>query len=303
MKNRHILSIGLLAGAAAALLAPPSAHAQQSISYSAGDLLLGFEKPGNSYDYIVDLGPASYFLTLSLTPGTTDITTSAHSGAGLGDIAADLSATGGSGGFGASWYNNSATQGANVQWGVIGATYGFGSTPQFGLPGNTIFETIAEPTPGQGSTAPAESSQSSQGDVVSNIEAFAGNGSFQNEESTANSNYATFQPTSSATSWTSNDPSELAFGGSGGIEQPTSGTYIGPTNSELDLYELIPTGFSGSTGTGDLLGSFTLDSSGDLDFTSAAAVPEPSAYGTIALGAAFLLFFRRTHGARKTLKA
>jgi hypothetical protein len=92
-------------------------------------------------------------------------------------------------------------------------------------------------------------------------------------------------------SWSGQAPSTNAFGIGNGIEQ--NGIDNGPTNSELDLYELIPTD-KGGTGTGTLLGSFELTSGGTLDFISAAAVPEPSTYAAIGIGAAFLLVFRRT---------
>src|ERR1700677_1187906 len=92
MTKSHILTIGLLAVAAGALLAP-SARAQR-VGFTNGDLVLGFEESTgdnpNSYDYEINLGPASYFLTLSQTPGTTNITDSDYAGAGLGSIATDL---------------------------------------------------------------------------------------------------------------------------------------------------------------------------------------------------------------------
>lgn len=293
MKHKHLLPLGLLAGAAVAFLAP-SAHAQ--VTFANGNIFLGFEEPGNGYDYVVNLGPASYFVGLSTTPGTTNITNSDYGGAGLGNLAADLASTSASGGFGAQWYNNSATQGDNLQWGVFGAINPFGNST--GFSGDTIFETIAESTPGSGSTAPTESSPSSQGTEESKFASFSTD--FKGSADTANSTVATFEATSGGASWTSEDPSEAAFSGPVGIEQPTSGTYIGPTNSELDLYELIPTGDTGATGTGTLLGSFELTSAGNLEFTSAAtaAVPEPSTYAAIGLGAAFLLLFRRTRKSR-----
>ena len=291
MKKINILSAGsagLLAAAALALLAP-SGHAQVN-TYNEGDLLLGFEEPGVAYDYVVDLGSIANFITLSQTPGTTDITT-AYS---LGGIAADLSAT-----FGSGWATNSATQGDNVQWGIIGASdknvsATFGA---YTLPADTLFETRAEFTPGSGSTAPTESSSSLQKTVDGKILNSLG-AAFNNTSTTANSSVATVEPTSVSNNWSSFGPQSTVGSWANNIEQPTSGAFIGATNSQLDLYELLPTN-SGGSGQGTELGSFTLDSSGDLSFTSA-AVPEPSTYAAIGLGAAFLLFFRRS---RKTLHA
>ena len=290
MKKTKLLAAGLVAAAAAAVLAP-SARAQNTVN--TGDLFIGFEEPGVSYDYVIDLGPANYFIGLAATPGTTDITTADPNhggGLGLGNIASDLSNV-----FGANWATNSLVTGSNVQWGVIGATSnsaggltGAGGT--FGLPKNTLFETSAELTPGTQSSPLPTNTSGVQGTVNTNIIGFESN--FNNSTQTANSNYAEIQTvdaTNDPDSWTGENPSAEAFGNSYSIEQPTSGAFIGPTNSVLDLYELKPQ----NGGTGVDLGSFSLTSAGDLDFTSAAAVPEPSTYAAIGIGAAFLVLFRR----------
>jgi hypothetical protein len=279
MKKRNFL----LAAAALASLTPFA----RAATYTTGDLILGFEEPGNSEDYVVDLGPASTFINLAASPGTTDITTADYSGAGLGNIAGDLS-----GQFGSTWYANSNTAGSNLQWGVFGSN-GSGFSAKFGLPGNTLFETVAELTPGDGSTDPLEGSASFQSGINQNFASFTS--VITGLSATGNSSYASFESSALANSWTGEDVSLAAFGGPIGIEQPTSGDYIGPTNSELDLYELTP---SGSSAPATLLGDFTLTSSGQLDFTSAAAVPEPSTYATIGVGAAMLLFFRRRRPAQ-----
>jgi len=296
MKKINILSAGsagLLAAAALAFLAP-SGHAG-TVAYSTGDLVLGFEDPGNANDYVVDLGSASYFISLASSPGTTNITANDPAyGVSLGNIAADLSAT-----YGSTWYANNATQGTNVQWGVFGETANLGTSIS-GVPIDTAFLTVGENTPGSGSIAPTEFSSTTQNGWNTKFGIFSNPGAgFNNGTATSNSAYATVESDSTyGGAWSNNSPSTNAFTIGFGIEQPTEGTYTGPTNSELDLYELIPTN-KGGTGTGVLLGDFTLNSSGALSFTSA-AVPEPSTYAAIGLGAAFLLFFRRS---RKTLHA
>ncbi len=182
MKTK-LLPAAIIASAATAFIAP-SAHAQ----YAAGDLLLGFESFSNgtlgANNYIVDLGPASYFLTLAATPGTNiNLTTSDanYSPAGLGSIGADLST---SSGFGAAWYNNSNSANNNVQWGVIGATNKNGG--DFGLPASTLFETVAD-----GSNAPAAydtSAQTGNYNKINNL----GN-LFNGDYGTSNSNVADFE--------------------------------------------------------------------------------------------------------------
>jgi hypothetical protein len=287
--KKTIIPAAILAVAAGALLAPP-AHAQTTLSYSAGDLVLGFEDPAApADDYLVDLGQASYFITLSQTPGATNITTSDPAyGGSLGNLAADLSNT-----FGSTWHDNNA-QGDNVQWGVIGATPKLSSDGS--IPEDTIFLTQPENFPGAGSNDPTEGSLSTQKTWDSQVNSdFAGPGNgFVGATTSTNSNYAVVEPSSDSDSWTNEHASYNAFATGLDIEQSQNAalTDIGPTNSQLDLYELLPTS-EGGTGSGTELGSFTLDSSGDLEFTSAAAVPEPSTYAAIGLGAAILLMLRR----------
>jgi hypothetical protein len=283
------LPAAIAAAAAGALLAP-SARATGNVTYTQGDLLLGFEEPGASNNYVVDLGSPTEFITLSQSGATTNLNTTL----GLGNLAADLAS---SSGFGSGWYTPAAF-GSNVQWGVFGAISGFGDSNLPSLQPDTLFETIAETTPGTRSLAPSEHNSSTQDNQSSLFAPFAQAG-FNNSSATANSTVATFitasPPVNSPyTSWSANDPSGNAFTLGYGIEQSQnpSNLYIGATNSRLDLYELIPTD-EGGTGKAKDLGFFNLTSAGTLDFTGA-SVPEPSTYASIAFGAAFLLLFRRT---------
>ncbi len=284
MKLRNILVRSILAAGGAALLAP-SAHAT-NVSYTTGDLILGFELPGNANNYLVDLGPASTFI---------NATSAFNATLNLGNLAADLSSNSL---FGSNWATNNATQGTNVQWGIIGATSnilggtnGVGGT--FGLPKNTIFLTQAESSPGSGSAAPAETSQSAQGAWNSKIVPFASG--LSSSSVTANSNFATIEAASGGQSWSANTPGLTAFGTAFNIEQPLSGSNFGPTNSALDLYELLPTN-AGGDGQGKLLGTFTLSNSAALTYTPA---PEPASLGLLAFGSTLLgmVRFRRKHTA------
>jgi hypothetical protein len=303
MKKINILSLGsagLMAAAALALLAP-SGHAQ-TVTYAPGDLLFAFEEPGNANNYILDLGPVTEFITLSQTPGTTDLNTLLT----LGNIGADLTAA-----FGSGWATNNATPGTNVQWGAFdassktaGGTTGVGGV--LGLPKETLFLTQYETSPGGQSNDPAEKSASNQGGAVSLFNSFSNSG-FAGQSQTANSTVGTIIASGGINSWTAYNPngsSTGAFGTGLDVEQDqeAGNAFIGPTNSQLDLYELLPSGATGYTGSGTDLGSFTLTPSADpggysLNFTSAASVPEPSTYAAIGLGAAFLVLFRRSRGA------
>jgi hypothetical protein len=69
-----------------------------------------------------------------------------------------------------------------------------------------------------------------------------------------------------------------------------------PSGSALDLFAMIPQAGSGTPGV--FLGTFSIDSSGNLDYTAAGvAIPEPSTYAAI-LGAVVLavaIYRRRQH--------
>ena len=107
-----LLPAAIIAAAAGALLAP-SARATGNVTYTQGDLLLGFEEPGASNNYVVDLGSPTEFITLSQSGATTNLNTTL----GLGNLANDLASASG---FGSNWYTPGAF-GSNVQWGVFGA--------------------------------------------------------------------------------------------------------------------------------------------------------------------------------------
>jgi hypothetical protein len=150
---------------------------------------------------------------------------------------------------------------------------------------------VGELNPGSGSTGPTAFNASTQNSDAVKIENDF-EAAFDGLNDTSNSTVATIESTSSVTdNWGSYNPQSHAFGSNDNIEQPTSGSFTGPTDSQLDLYELEPTN-AGGTAHGTELGSFTLSQTGQLEFTSE-AVPEPSTYATVGLGAALLLLFRR----------
>jgi len=293
MKTIHILSAGLLAIAGIALLAP---EAKAQLTYKQGDLFLGFEEPGNSNagDYLIDIGPASYILSLAASPGSTNITTGAYGGLGLGNFAADLATEFSGTGWATNYSLGDSSAGNAVQWGIIGATSG----SQFGLAANTLFETQGETTPGTQSTPITPNSSSLQSQVTGAIAQLGGQ--YAQASGTGSSSLGAFSGHNDTNSWSSFTPSSAAFNQSFSIEQPSSGANTGATDSTLDFYEVVPNTTKNShNGSTTDLGTFTLDSSGDLIFTSAAAVPEPSTYAMVGLGAMSLLGFRRfRRGAR-----
>jgi len=250
-----------------------SAYAQTA---SPGDVLIGFDQQNGvaTNDYVVDLGPVTQF-----TNATSPLTFSLS--------ASDLSNT-----FGSTWASNSQTN--LVQWGVIGAsnttgTLTLGSTT---FVANTLFYTVGELTPGTQSTAPLDKSSSGQnginGNITKNFE--NGSGGFDGSAETAGSTsalQAVDQTHGATNSWDYEISTKGDFGIGTNIQQPLSGTGTGPTDSVLDLYESVP----GSTTTpATYLGDFSLGSNGTLTFDSAAAIPEPSTYSLLGLGAMFLIW-------------
>jgi len=271
MKPNKITSAALALALAAVL--GTSAHAQ---TYNTGDVLLGFEQSGSANDYEVDLGAFTQFadatspVTLQLS--VTDLNTA----------------------FGSSWSSNSQTD--LVQWGVIGSGQLHGNTTVNGtaLNADTLFYTVGEVTPGTQSTAPTEHSTTVQGTVVSQIvNATTGSGGFTSGTLTGNGTLqAIIQSASATDSYAYEISSKSNFEIGSSIQQPGSGTGQGPTDSVLDLYQLNPV----NGGTATYLGDFSLNSGGVLTFDPA-AVPEPSTYALMGIGAMFLIWRLRRKAA------
>src|SRR4051812_39247272 len=127
MKIPHLLSI-TLALVFAAVFALPSAQAQTPVTYTAGDLLLGFRASGGAgalQSYEVNLGQASIYRDAS----------GAFTVSNLGNISADLVLL-----FGPNWFDRS-----DVFWSVSGTP---GPTAAGGDSARTLYTTTPELTPG-----------------------------------------------------------------------------------------------------------------------------------------------------------
>lgn len=277
MNSTHrALALFTLAGAA---VLPSARGATAVAAYTQGDLLLGFTQAGNSSDVLVDLGPASQFfnatqpftINFGVKPGTTTVVTS---------LAADLSAVFGNGN---AWAANTGT--AVVQWGLVGDTDHFTDGATFGLPANTLFLSHAQTVIGTQSTVLNRFRSGPSGTIDGTIASLnTGQFGYDKSVTTANSSMVVVQPIANANSYANFNPSTNAFGSGFNIQQPASGTNIGPTNSELDLYTLQPATTSGNPGSYD--GSFTLGTDGVLTYTPnpvITSVPEPSAGGLLGL--------------------
>lgn len=270
MKRKLFLSTSLLVLAGSALIAP-SARAV-SVSYSADDLFIGFRSTSASVtnDYVLDIGQASQFKNAAA--GFT---------LSLGNVGADLTSI-----FGAGWATD-----PNIFWGVVGTS---GNAASGGDVSNVLYASQPENPLGTRATPYTQKSASLQGTPRANISTFGIN-DYNGKTSTANSSVGISESATGANSWASYNPGGTSFSYFQGMEGNSAN---GISQTALDLSRMAPS----TTGTpGTDLGTFTINSSnGNISFQTAAAVPEPSTYASLAIGTAVALLTVRR---RKNLKA
>ena len=235
-----------------------TAHAgtPTTTTYNTDDLFIGFSQNGNNSDYLVDIGQASTY-----REATSTITLS------LGNIAADLTAV-----FGSGW----ATDGT-VSWGIAGTTHlsTVGSDPA-----HTIYASRKGATATPWKDAASLSTPDSR--ITSMATAYNGKtytsnsqvGLIQNSISTQQNNaWASYQPgganatgTSAGVSFSYFNPTILASSTNG----------ITDTTAKLAVFRLV----SGDTNDGVAIGTFSINSSGTVTFTPAAAASAFAAWTT-----------------------
>ena len=277
MKINKPIVIALLALAGTALTMP-SASAT-GLPWSTGDLLFGLRALGGgatTTDYEVDLGNALNYL-----PGG-GFATGAPVTLSLGNIGTDFSNI-----YGSDWYTNSTT---DIQWSVAGSTQ---SSADGSIGAYTLFATSASSTPGTSYNPGSSFGQHTPANDIAAMLGASGQGyglgdSAGNGTQTlsANSSLGLIQSTSA--------PDSYASFQSGGFSYGKFTPYVeGATTADLTLFEVVP----GTSSPVDL-GTFALSSGGDVTFTSA-AVPEPSTYAAVFLGAGVLILM----GRRRSIKA
>ena len=286
MKLYPITSAAVALAAVAVLATSARAQVYTPDPVPSGDVLIGFESYNSTtsaatpFDYVVDLGQVSQFIN--------DTSTS--------PLQFQLSTTDLSSAFGTGWASNSNGSG-NVQWGVVAndPSDSISSDPD----GDSVWYTKGETVPGTQTTAPVRGSSSTLHAVSNAINNFEDGYAGQvATTSTSTTPYLGYIESSGAGSWTSAKPGaysgNTAFGIGSEIEQPSTGSYTGPTDSVLDFYEVDTK--TGSNEPATFLGTFSLAPDGILSFTGVAAqaTPEPSAYalGLIAI-ALFVVLKRR----------
>jgi len=256
--------------AVAGLLALASAgHAQQQVSYSAGDLLMGFHATGTTAaqnttgtteTYLMNLGPITQFI------GQTNAFQVNVSG-----VAADLS-----GKYGANWHTRD-----DMYWGAVATS----NTGALGEAARTLFATKAQAVVGTFNAPEARwprNTTSAQATPSNKIQPMGSQGyalvagTGTPNTSTANNVKGIFQQVAYDRSWASYQPGgpSVNVGVGGGI----SFAYFDPSvegfsatgivNTALELYRVVPVANSGDIGTpSELLGVFTINSGGAITFT------------------------------------
>jgi hypothetical protein len=241
-----------------------------SPSYTAGDLLLGFYATGGTgadQTYVFDLGNSATVYR----EATTNFTLATSLGTDLSSV------------FGSNWFSRS-----DLYWGVVGvrSSSSSGSVVN-GDPVRTNYVSLAETTFGIQTTAPTISLSTSRANVATDIVAIqTGVGGFSTSTATANSNnLGAIIATSNSNSF---DELSSKLSTDGGLD--IFGNFgNGASGAALDLYRILNTNTgaspTGTVGVGSYEGTFTIDNSGNVSF---AAVPEPSTWAMMGVGAAFL---------------
>jgi len=264
--------------AIAASLVGAASLSAQVVTYTVGDLLVGFRASGGTgadTTFVFNIGSSVGFRN------------SPNQGP-LANVGTQLSSV-----YGPSWFNRS-----DVSWGVIGVRSN--ANPQFdtavvgGDPVSTIYAsrggtgvqtTIAWGTPNAFTRAPVVGTATQIVSFAHSGSVVAGTFSFQTAAPGTNG-FGAFVPTSVTNDWANYTAPNSDFGlFTGGIENT-----FGTVNqfSYLDLYRILATTTGadpiGVLGRGSYVTSFTIDSAGQIS-----AIPEPSSaaalIGLIALGA------------------
>ncbi|MEY5009838.1 MAG: hypothetical protein RLZZ253_977, partial [Verrucomicrobiota bacterium] len=254
---------GYILAAAALLTGMAGLHAAD-LTYSPGDLLMGFRVTGGTgagTSYVVNIGQASQFLSGDGSSGAATVVTPALSG-----VTADLTAL-----FGANWATRS-----DLYWSVSG-TSSFDAAVGT-EPAKTLFATKERSIPGQ---VLASTNRWQRAGVFtqggpSNAMGALGSafalkpGNSNPNPSTANNPKGLSQPNTDINSYASFQP-----GGTVENSGPAPGisyAYFNPTvegsfgkgtaGSILELHRMRP-----GSGAGDVLGTLTLSNTGTLTFS------------------------------------
>jgi hypothetical protein len=264
MQIKPILN-GALFATLFALLATNSAHATNSAVYNDQDWLLGFYSNNQSNDFVVDIGPHNPNVSFTL------LNTTSHIGS---DLALSTA-------FGASWFANSVNGSDPIYYAVI-ETNNTASSLE-----------LTNPDPAE----PWMSSSGKGGD--SNAVKSVGLNEEQQPQATGQTSVGLIQAKSLTGSW-------FYFVADAGTKGPVNGDYVNDLGNgdygDGGVSDVVQNGLEfdfiqdvNSQPAQVALGTFSLDSAGDLTYTAApvTSTPEPSAIAAIGMGAVMLTLLRR----------
>lgn len=254
------LTSSILALVGAAILAP---SAQAQVSYTAGDILVGFRNSASNIDYVVDIGSAT---SLAARTGTSTLISAAALQADLGGSVNGTAAGLTSGTFGA--FGETGTGGNAILYGT-----NFNHTPPtpptaFGV--GTPLNKIAT----FGATFAQTGTNLPNGQVQGSV---------------ANSAYQIISADSNNPSATTNNYTTFLTGGAAFsfFTAAYDGAYSSSGSSDLIDLNAYHAGTSAATTLGQLQ-----IVNGALEFISATPIPEPATL-SLGLGLVALVAFRR----------
>lgn len=287
----HIKFLALLALAGAALVTP----ARAAITFTAGDLVMGFRATGGTGAtsvYLVNLGSS-----ITYRDSTSNILN-------IADINTDMTAT-----FGPGWETRS-----DLYWGVIGVRdkLSIAGGVVSGDPRRTVYTSDAQTTLNTQSatwTVASSGQMTSLAAAVYDTLNVLTTGS-ATDTGTGPHNAAVIAASDSLMLWDDNTSGaidfsvlngsiEASFGGVAQTASDTTGNVLG--GAAVDLYRILATTTGASpTGTllnGDYYGTFYLTTGGIVNFSDdtivAGAVPEPSRAVLLGLGLVGFVMRRR----------
>ena len=266
----------------AACLVLSSGFAQAAtVTANPGDLVLSFRATGGqgaAFNLEIDLGSLSNYL--SLAPGTTINLSSRIS-------LADLQATYSTGGTGNSWASRT-----DLFWSVAGTSgnTGVGGLPTFTLFGTSVGGTVYNRYTAGSQAVPSGLISTEVGSLNGATTAGTAYSAILNAADAGSYSYQITDNGNAQAPYTAG--SQLNWGAVGGAPFENNPSL---TTATSDLYELLPVARFAAPGTS--IGQFNLGSDGSLSFTTA-AVPEPSTWAMLGLGAGALLVARRRRAAQ-----
>lgn len=276
-------------------------------TYAADDLIMGFSQDGNTSSYVLNIGQVLQYRTAtgSIVLNTSALTDNGDPGTitGIGSAAAinnDLTLV-----FGANWATD-----PTVHWGIVGtpgASDKIAVDTNFNDPANTLYASSTSTTPNSTYDRNLSASQSGpRGSIIAMANTGTNGASYRGSTvltSGFQSPVGVRELSSVAGNWEKFVDGTASQSLTGSFNYFTGGTFLGTpaTSTTLDLFRIqpsdadVPGGQGLGTGLGQIVGAFTINTSGPNLGTitfNPTAVPEPSR-ALLLVGGIVSLFMRR----------